>query len=129
MLLIKAEEVNHEEESINEIISMKQRPKPDIITSEALQKSIEIISKYDYRLTTDELIIDYKTCFSWNNQFPTILGKTYSCQKCGETFCVKHRNVLNHHCKKLDPNLEKIMVAKNLFKERMRMIKMKGHKC
>ena len=27
-------------------MSLKQRPKPEIITSESLQKSIEIISKY-----------------------------------------------------------------------------------
>ena len=117
-----------EEATINKIMSLKQRPKPEIIVSEALQKSIEIISKYDYRFTTGEQVIEYKTCFSCKNNFPTIQGNTYSCQKCGEIFCVKHRNVLDHHCKKLDPNLERILAAKNLFKEKMRMLKMKGHK-
>ena len=128
MLLTRADESNREEEALKNIICTKQRIKPEIIISEALQKSIEIISKYDYRFTTGEQVIEYKTCFSCKNNFPTIQGNTYSCQKCGEIFCVKHRNVLDHHCKKLDPNLERILAAKNLFKEKMRMLKMKGHK-
>ena len=116
-----------EEETINTIISLKQRPKPEIIVSEALQKSIEIIAKFDYKITTDENLIEYKICFFCKNQFPTIQGKIYSCQNCLQTFCVKHRNILNHRCQKLDPNLEKYLAAKSLFKEKMRMLKMKGH--
>ena len=127
MSLTNSIEPVKEEEVINKIISIKQRPKPEIIVSEALQKSIEIISKYDYKFTTDEQVIEYKMCFFCKNKFPTIQGKTYSCHDCGETFCVKHRNILNHHCQKLNPNLEKYLAAKNLFKERMRMLKMKGH--
>ena len=128
MLLPKKDELNNEENASNKIVCIRQRPKPEIITSEALKKSIEIISKYDYKFTTEEHIIEYKTCFSCKNNFPTIQGKEYSCQKCDETFCVKHRDVLNHHCRKLDPNLERILAAKSLFKERMRMLKMRGHK-
>ncbi len=128
MLLPKKDELNNEENASNKIVCIRQRPKPEIITSEALKKSIEIISKYDYKFTTEEHIIEYNTCFSCQNNFPTIKGKEYSCQKCDETFCVKHRDVLNHHCRKLDPNLERILAAKSLFKERMRMLKMRGHK-
>ena len=116
-----------EEVAINKIMSLKQRPKPEIIVSEAFQKSIEIISKFDYKFTTDENLIEYKTCYFCKGQFPTIQGKTYSCQRCAQTFCVKHRNILDHHCQKLDPNLEKYLAAKSLFKEKMRMLKMKGH--
>ena len=110
MSLTKSVEPNKEEQIISKALSLKQRPKPEIIVSEALQKSIEIISKYDYRFTTDEHIIEYKTCFYCKNNFPTIQGKNYSCQNCGQAFCVKHRNILNHHCQKLDPNLEKIFI-------------------
>lgn len=127
MSLTKSIEPSQEEITINKIISLKQRPRPEIIVSEALQKSIEIISKYDYRFTTDEHTIEYKRCFFCNNNFPTIQGKNTSCQKCGETFCIKHRNELNHHCQKLDPNLERILAAKRLFKQRMKMLKMMGH--
>ena len=127
MSLTKILEPNEEEEEINKIISLRQRPKPEIIVSDALQKSIEIISKFDYKFTTDENIIEYKTCYFCKNQFPTIQGKTYTCQNCAETFCVKHRNILNHSCKKLDPNLEIYLSAKSLFREKMRMLKMKGH--
>jgi hypothetical protein len=128
MSLTKSIKPNQEEEeSINKIITLKQRPKPEIIVSEALQKSIEIIAKYDYRLTTNEHEIEYKNCFFCKNKFPTIQGKNISCNNCGEIFCVQHRNLLNHHCRKLDPNMEKILAAKSLFKERMRMLKMKGH--
>ena len=128
MSLIKTIKPNlEEEETINKIISLKQRPRPEIIVSEALQKSIEIIAKYDYKLATDENIIEYKNCFFCKNKFPTIQGKNISCNNCGEIFCVQHRNLLNHHCRKLDPNKEKILAAKNLFRERMRMLKMKGH--
>ena len=108
-------------------ITIKQRPKPEIIVSEALQKSIEIISKFDYKFTTEEHIIEYKNCFSCKNGFPTIQGKNYFCQNCEEIFCVKHRNILNHHCKKLDPNLRKYLAAKKLIKEKMRLRKLKGN--
>ena len=116
-----------EENEINKMMSLKQRPKPEIIVSEALQKSIEIISKYDYKFTNDQNMIEYKICYFCKNQFPTIQGKAYTCQNCSEIFCVKHRNILNHGCKKLDPNLEKYLAAKSLFREKMRMRKMKGH--
>ena len=127
MSLTKSIEPIEEEKSINKIMTIKTRALPEIIVSESLQKSIEIIAKYDYKYTTDETIIEYKKCYFCKNQFPTIPGKEYSCQKCGEIFCVSHRNVLKHQCQKLDANLEKYLAAKNLFKEKMRMIKMKGH--
>ena len=127
MSLTKSIESNHGENEINKSMTLKQRPKPEIIVSEALQKSIEIIAKYDYKFTNDQNKIEYKTCFFCKNQFPTIQGKIYTCQNCSEIFCVKHRNILNHSCKKLDPNLEKYLAAKSLFREKMRMRKMKGH--
>ena len=126
MSLTEAIKPPKEEESINKMISLKQRPKPEIIVSEALQKSIEIIAKFDYKIT-DEKLIEYKTCYFCKNQFPTVQGKVCTCQNCAQTFCVKHRNMLNNHCQKLDPNLEKYFAAKSLFKEKMRMLKMKGH--
>ena len=116
-----------EVEEINKIISLNQRPKPEIIESESFKKSIEIISKYDYKFTTNEHINEYKICFFCKNQFPTIQGNSYSCNNCGKTFCVKHRNVLDHHCQKINPNLEKYLAAKNIFREKIRMLKMKGH--
>ena len=126
MSLINSMQLSEEETTINKIMSLKQRPKPEIITSEALQKSIEIISKYDYKFPTNDQLIIYKECIFCKNKFPTIENKDVKCQTCGECFCVNHRKEINHHCNKIDPNKEKILMAKNLFKERMRMLKLKG---
>ncbi len=107
-------------------MSLKQRPKPEIITSEALQKSIEILSKYDYKFPSNDQIIIFKECSFCKKQFPTIEGKKILCETCGECFCVNHRKELNHHCNKIDANKEKILMNKNLFKEKMRLMKLKG---
>ena len=127
MSLTKSIKSIKEEIDINKNIMQKQRPKPEIIVSETLQKSIEIISRFDYRLTSKDISLEYKVCYFCKNKFPTIQGKVYTCQNCSEIFCVKHRDLLNHNCKKLDPNLEKYLAAKSLIKEKMRMRKMKGH--
>ena len=113
-----------EEETTNKLLSKKRRREPEIIKSESLQKSIEIISKYDFKFTTDEHIIEYKKCFFCKNHFPTIQGNNYSCHDCGETFCVKHRNILDHHCQKLNPKLEKYLAAKRMFREKLRKLKL-----
>ena len=126
MSLTNSLEPQEEESTINNIMSLKQRPKPEIITSEALQKSIEILSKYDYKFPSNEQSIIFKECNYCKNQFPTIEGKNVLCQSCGECFCVNHRKVLDHHCNKIDSNKEKILFAKNLFKEKMRLLKLKG---
>ncbi len=115
------------EEEISEKKNIKERPKPEIIVSEALEKSIEIISRFDYKLTTEEHIIEYKTCFFCKNQFPTVQGKNHKCHTCDETFCVKHRNILNHSCKNINPNLKRYLAAKNLIKEKKRMRKLLGN--
>ena len=126
MSLINSIQPLEEETTINKIMCLKQRPKPEIITSEALQKSIEIISKYDYKFPSNDQLIIYKEKKKKKNKFPTIENKDVKCQTCGECFCVNHRKEINHHCNKIDPNKEKILMAKNLFKERMRMLKLKG---
>ena len=127
MSLINTLQPIEEEITINQIIFMKQRPKPEIIASEAFQKSIEIISKYDYKLPSNDQIIIFKTCSFCKNEFPTIEGKNILCNNCGECFCVNHRNVINHQCNKIDSTKSKILAAKNIFKERMRLLKLKGH--
>ena len=126
MSLTNSIEPIEEEIAINNIMSLKQRPKPEIITSEALQKSIAIISKYDYKFPSNDQIIIFKQCNFCKNNFPTIEHKVVTCQTCGECFCVSHRKEINHHCNKIDANKEKILFAKNLFKERMRLLKLKG---
>ena len=127
MSLINTLKPLEEEITINNIMSLKQRPKPEIISSEAFYKSIAIISKYDYKLPSSEQIIIFKKCSFCKNEFPTIEGKNILCNNCGEYFCVNHRNVINHNCEKMDANKVKILAAKNLFKERMRLLKLKGH--
>ena len=111
--------------SFNKIISTKQRPMPEIIISEALKKSIEIISQYEYEIAANDKI-EYKICSLCNNKFPTIQENKYSCEKCEKVFCIKHRNILEHHCNKLDPNKAKYLAAKNLINEKLRMRKIKG---
>ena len=126
MSLTKSLEPKEEEPILNKITIFNQRPKPEIIVSEALKKSILILSKYDYKFPSSDQIIIYKECSYCKNQFPTVEGKKILCDSCGECFCVKHRQVLEHHCNKIDPNKEKILKAKNIFKERMRLLKLKG---
>ena len=115
------------EEAINEKILIIERPKPEIIISEALEKSIEIISKFDYKFTTDEHVIEYKICNCCKNEFPTIQGKNYKCHSCDESFCAKHRNILNHQCQNINPNLKRYLAAKKLVKDKIRMRKLKGN--
>ena len=126
MSLTNSLEPLEEESSINQIMNLKQRPKPEIITSEALQKSIEILSKYDYKFPSNDQTIFFKECSFCKNQFPTIEGRKISCESCGQCFCVNHRKVMDHHCNKIDENKEKVLIAKNIFKERMRLLKLKG---
>ena len=126
MSLTNSLEPQEEESTINNIMSLKQRPKPDIITSKDLQKSIEILSKYEYKFPSNDQVIIFKECSFCKKQFPTIEGKKILCERCGECFCVNHRKDLNHHCIKIDPNKEKILMAKNLFKEKMKLMKLKG---
>ena len=126
MSLTNSLQPQEEESTINTIMSLKQRPKPEVITSEALQKSIEIISKYDYKFPSNDQIIIFKECSFCKNQFPTIEGKNVMCESCGKCFCVNHRKNIYHHCDKIDANKEKILMAKNLFKEKMRLLKLKG---
>ena len=40
-----------EEETTNKLLSQKRRREPEIIKSESLKKSIEIISKYDFKFS------------------------------------------------------------------------------
>ena len=117
MPLINSIEPLEEEATINKIMSLKQLPKPEIITSEALQKFIEIISKYDYKFTFNVQLIIFKECRFCKNKFPTIEGKNVTCQTCSECFCTNHRKEINHHCNKIDSNKEKIIIEKNLFKK------------
>lgn len=126
MSLTNSLQPQEEESTINTIMSLKQRPKPEVITSEALQKSIEIISKYDYKFPSNDQIIIFKECSFCKNQFPTVEGKNVVCENCGKCFCVNHRKVIYHHCDKIGENKEKILMAKNLFKEKMRLLKLKG---
>ena len=115
------------EEAINEKNFIRERPKPEIIISEALVKSIEIISKFDYKFTSDEHVIEYKVCFYCKNEFPTIKGKNCKCHNCEEIFCVKHRNILNHQCQNINPNLKRYLAAKKLIKDKKRMRKLLGN--
>ena len=124
MSLSKVIDPTKEEGEELNIIVAKERPKPEIILSESLQKSIEIISKFDYKFS--EQNIEYKECFFCKNKFPTIEGRNYKCQTCEEILCVKHRNILNHQCAKINPNLKRYLAAKNLIKEKKRMRRMMG---
>ena len=115
-----------EEETINNII-INHRPTPEIIKSKKFEKSIEIISQFDYIINENNEQFSHKLCEFCKNYFPIIEGKDYSCKQCNETFCLIHRESLNHKCEKLTPAFEKYLMAKNILKNRMRMIKSKGH--
>ena len=115
-----------EEETINNII-INHRPTPEIIKSKKFEKSIEIISQFDYIIHENNEQFSHKLCEFCKNYFPTIEGKNYTCKLCNETFCLIHRESLNHKCEKLTPAFEKYLIAKNILKNKMRMIKSKGH--
>ena len=115
---------NNEIEKIN-----RKRKCPIIIESENLKKSIELISKFEY-VMNDKLNnnnYSHKLCEYCKNYFPVIENRNYNCKGCGEIFCIKHRDLLNHHCSTLTPSFEKYLMAKNILKSRLRMIKNKGH--
>ena len=119
-------------ENQNTLVSMVPdeivpRPHPDslIIRSEALKKSIELISKFDYVIKDGDHKFTHNICNFCKNFFPTIQGKDYSCKSCGETYCAKHRQMLNHHCEKLTPAFEKYLLSKNLFKTKLKAMKNK----
>ena len=81
------------------------RPRPEsiIVHTEALKKSIELISKFEYIIHDGDKHYSQSICNFCKNFFPTLQGKDYTCKSCGETFCVKHRQMLNHQCKKMTP--------------------------
>lgn len=113
---------------LSKILFTKMRPKPSLINSESFQKSIEILSKYEYTLLDDNSNrIENKNCFYCKKDFPCLKGKNVSCNECGEIFCISHRNIINHHCIKVNPKKEEYLKAKNFLKERMKMIKAKLH--
>ena len=114
---------------INDIISKNSRPEPLIIQTEAFKKSIEILSKFDYStfLTDINNKYSYKLCEFCNNNFPIIEGKDYSCKTCDKIYFFKHRDLLNHQCQNLNPTYQKYLMAKNLVKNRMKLIKYQGH--
>ena len=119
-------EKNYEEETINNIIK-KNRPIPEKINSKSFEESIEIISKFDYIIKENHENYYHQLCEFCKNYFPIIEGKDYTCKHCNETFCLIHRESINHKCEKLTPAFEKYLLAKNILKNKMRMIKSKGH--
>ena len=121
-----SEQVNIE---INEIITKNSRPQPILIQTEAFKKSIDIISKFEYSILLNEInnSYSYQKCEFCKNSFPILEGRDYSCKNCKFIFCLKHRDLLNHHCEKINPSYHKYLLAKNLIKNKMRLIKSQGH--
>ena len=121
-----SEQVNIE---INEIITKNSRPQPILIQTEAFKKSIDIISKFEYSILLNEInnSYSYQKCEFCKNSFPILERRDYSCKNCKLIFCLKHRDLLNHHCEKINPSYHKYLLAKNLIKNKMRLIKSQGH--
>ena len=121
-----SEQVNIE---INEIITKNSRPQPILIQTEAFKKSIDIISKFEYSILLNEInnSYSYQKCEFCKNSFPILEGRDYSCKNCKLIFCFKHRDLLNHHCEKINPSYHKYLLAKNLIKNKMKLIKSQGH--
>lgn len=103
------------------------RPRPEsiIVHTEALKKSIELISKFEYIIHDGDKHYSQSICNFCKNFFPTLQGKDYTCKSCGETFCVKHRQMLNHQCKKMTPAFEKYLQSKNLLRSKLKAAKNK----
>ena len=121
-----SEQVNIE---INEIITKNSRPQPILIQTAAFKKSIDIISKFEYSILLNEInnSYSYQKCEFCKNSFSILEGRDYSCKNCKLIFCFKHRDLLNHHCEKINPSYHKYLLAKNLIKNKMRLIKSQGH--
>ena len=126
MSSVSQEQVNNE---INEIITKNSRPQPILIQTEAFKKSIDIISKFEYSILLNEInnSYSYQKCEFCKNSFPIFEGRDYSCKNCKLIFCFKHRDLLNHHCEKINPSYHKYLLAKNLIKNKMKLIKSQGH--
>lgn len=101
--------------------------KPQVIQSEALLKSLDLLSKLEYQASEESQTFVLTKCGYCLNIYPTVEGRDYCCKVCNETLCLKHRDLLNHHCEKISPSFEKYLMAKNTFKTKLREIKMKGH--
>ena len=126
MSSVSQEQVNNE---INEIITKNSRPQPILIQTEAFKKSIDIISQFDYSILLNEInnSYSYKICDFCKNSFPIHEGRDYSCKNCKHIFCLKHRDLLHHQCQKINPSYHKYLLAKNLIKNKMKLIKSQGH--
>ena len=126
MSSVSQEQVNIE---INEIITKNSRPHPILIQTEAFKKSIDIISKFEYSILLNEInnSYSYKKCEFCKNSFPILEGRDYSCKNCKLIFCLKHRDLLHHQCQKINPSYHKYLLAKNLIKNKMKLMKSQGH--
>lgn len=91
---------------------------------EAVKKSLEIMSKFDYIPQYTQNISHYE-CQQCHTLFPVNTGKDCSCKFCSGNFCLRHRDVLNHNCRNITPNHQKYLMAKNAFKLKMKEMKHK----
>lgn len=120
--MIKVKE-NIQNESFNFPIR-KYRPEIQIINSDSLKKSLEILSKFDYTLQLNNTTTKNEVCQFCQNLFP-VSNNQINCELCSKNFCAKHRQPLNHNCTNLNPNHGKYLMAKNLFRERLKEMKYK----
>lgn len=110
------------ESSINRI--NQQRHQPEIINSESLIKSLEILAKFDYNMR-ENITFQKEICSFCNKEFPYQKETVCICESCKKIFCFKHRQQVNHQCSKLNPTQEKYLMNKNYFREKMKQMKFK----
>lgn len=113
-------------EKYNEVFDIKRR-EPESIFNQQFIDSFEVLRKYEYTLPDETKKISQKICEFCNINFPIFEETKCCCAECGKNYCAKHRKQENHRCEKQNPNLTKYLIAKNMFKERLRYYKNKGH--
>ena len=97
------------------------------IHSQSFIDSLEILARYEFVPASESPDFVEQQCFFCKTNFSAKKEAKTKCADCFETFCARHRRQINHNCQKLDANISKYLMAKNLFRERMRAIKAKGH--
>ena len=98
----------------------------DIIATPAFLQSLEILAKYDYNSQIQNIHFYNKKCEFCHSFFPASDTSKGQCSLCSNDYCIKHRQPLNHNCTRLSSDDEKYLLAKQIFREKLKLMKYKG---
>lgn len=101
------------------------KPEPQIITSEALTKSINLLSKFEYECKQIKETYFEKTCDFCHRLFLIKENKAFTCRSCGLVLCCNHRINKEHNCLKKPTAVERYIQAKKILSCKLKANKYK----